>query len=148
MRNVIITIVLLMIFLSIVDSLISGSKLKRYIKGIILITSLIIVFDYLVSFKNINMNINNKQIDIDSKNSWITSAETISELLEDEIKRYLENYDFEYDDINVKISTDYSTFNIESVNISSKNFSDIKNILSQHFNINDAYILNDGEPYG
>ena len=89
MRNVIITIVLLMIFLSIVDSLISGSKLKRYIKGIILITSLIIVFDYLVSFKNINMNINNKQIDIDSKNSWITSAETISELLEDAIKRYL-----------------------------------------------------------
>ena len=101
MRNVIITIVLLMIFLSIVDSLISGSKLKRYIKGIILITSLIIVFDYLVSFKNINMNINNKQIDIDSKNLWITRAETISELLEDEIKQYLEIYDFEYDDINV-----------------------------------------------
>ena len=94
------------------------------------------------------MNINNKQIDINSKNSWITSAKTISELLEDEIKQYLKNYDFEYDDINVKISTDYSTFSIESVNISSKNFSDIKNILSQHFNINDAYILNDGEPYG
>ena len=148
MYRVVITISILMLFLSVIDSLVSGSPNSRYIKGIVLVISVIIIIDYLSSLKNIEFNID-KQSDfkINQENAWNISANNVSSLLENDIEEYLANNSIDCKYVNVKVSTDYSDFKIESVKIACSDFESAKILINSHFGINKTYIVNSGELY-
>ncbi len=144
--KLILNISILIIIYSIIVSVVEHSKYIRYIKNILMLSVIILVFDFTFNFdiKNItefnieNYNINKTEI-------WDNTLENVSSDLEKQMTELCFSNGLSIDEIKVKLLTDYSEIKIESIEIKGNDKVQAKNLIAGYFKIGLAYININGD---
>ena len=134
------------IIYSIIVSVIENSKYIQYIKNILTLSVILLVFDFAFSFnfKNIT-TFDTEDYKINESVIWDNALQNVSDDLEKQMLNLCKNNGLIIDEIDVKLTTNYSDIEIESIKIAGIDKKSAKNLIAGHFNIGIAYINTDGE---
>ena len=134
------------IIYSIIVSLIENSKYIQYIKNILMLSVILLVFDFALNFDFDNLTtFEANDYKINESAIWDTTLQNVSDELENQMLSLCKNNGLIIDEIDVKLSTNYSEIEIESIKITGIDKKSAKNLIAGHFNIGIAYINTDGE---
>lgn len=127
-------------------NLISGSKNERYVKNVVALLVLYLCISFILKFDFKSIGYKFDAFDsVDSDQSWADATVHIESELESMIYKLCIDNGIAIDSVSVNIKTDYSEFQIDSIDIVGDNAHAAKRLISSYFQLSSAYININGE---
>lgn len=135
------SISILMIIYSLVESIVGKTKNARYVKNVMLVLAVIISIDFFYNFDiSSSLVFDTSDLAIDNTAVWNNALVYIEESLEQQMSDFTVANGLSIDSIDVSVGTNYSEFQIKNILITGADAQIAKNLISGHFDIALAYI--------